>query len=321
MQRRLFFIFILSLVLLSACRKDTLHWQVAQRLESHTTNRLNKILFVNDTLGFVIGGARFDYSDLLTTTDGGHTFQARTFPEAPKGLYSITQAPNGDLYTIAFDGKLLHSTDLGANWHFRQIDYQPFKSIVVNRAGNLLISGGISFEIGFMYRYNAIGDLLGFDTSNYEVNDVVLLPDRTGYMCGYGVMARTTDDGATWQFQDIREDNFNALDVHSTNEVWTCGWNGSIYHTIDGGRSWVRKRNGNDLTKPRYHLYDILFTDAQNGYAVGENGLVIYSDDGGDHWMEMDRFTGDALYSVALCPDKSLLICGENGVLYRLQKK
>lgn len=210
---------------------------------------------------------------------------------------------------------------MGANWHFRQIDYQPFKSIVVNRAGNLLISGGISFEIGFMYRYNATGDQLGFDTTNYEVNDMVLLPDRTGYMCGYGVMARTVDDGATWQLQDIREDNFNALDVHSTNEVWTCGWNGSIYHTIDAGRSWVRKRNGNDLTKPRYHLYDILFTDAQNGYAVGENGLVIYSDDGGDHWMEMDRFTGEALYSVALCPDKSLLICGEKGVLYRLQKK
>lgn len=104
MQRRLFFISICSLLLLSSCKKDILHWQVAQRLESHTTNRLNKILFVNDTLGFVIGGARFDYSDMLTTVDGGHTFQARTFTEAPKGLYSITQAPNGDLYTIAFDG-------------------------------------------------------------------------------------------------------------------------------------------------------------------------------------------------------------------------
>lgn len=304
-----------------SCKKDLLHWQSVQKLESGTTHRLCNMLFVNDTLGFVTGGERFFDADILTTRDGGKTFTYRTFPEAGKTLFGITKAPNGTLYVIGFDGKLMVSKDNGNTWVYHQVDYCPYKSVAVDKEGHLLIVGGISFDQGYIFRAYEDGGRITWDTTYYELNKVVLLPDGTGFMCGYGIVLHTTDDGKTWQIQSPENDNFSSMDVRSPNEVWMCGYNGSIYHTRSAGRDWDKKRNGNDFTKPRYHLRDILFTDDMNGYAVGENGAVIYTDDGGDHWMEFDRFTTQHLNKITLCPNGSLLVCGDGGALYRVIKK
>jgi photosystem II stability/assembly factor-like uncharacterized protein len=78
-------------------------------------------------------------------------------------------------------------------------------------------------------------------------------------------------------------------------------------------------RNGNDLTRPHYSLHDILFTNRYRGFAVGEGGALIYTDDGGHHWMEYERFTDVTLRSMYLAKDGSLLICGDNGSLYRVR--
>lgn len=322
MRCRIPVLLLLLTIACCSCKKDRLHWQSVEKIESGSDRRLCNILFVNDSIGFVVGGERFTYADILTTHDGGKTFSFKTYPEAGKTLFGITKAPNGTVYAVGFDGKFFHTSDNGVTWHFRQLDfYDPYKAVAASGNGELTLVSGISFERGFTLRTRENGDVIERDTPTYELNDIVLLPDGTGFTCGYGYMGRTTDHGLTWQQQSPVKDNFKALDVHSSQEAWTCGYNGSIYHTIDGGRNWVRKRNGNDLTKPRYHLQDILFTDAVNGYAVGEDGVVIYSDDGGDHWMEFDRFTSRHLNRIALCPDGNLLVCGDGGTLYRLLKK
>jgi photosystem II stability/assembly factor-like uncharacterized protein len=80
-------------------------------------------------------------------------------------------------------------------------------------------------------------------------------------------------------------------------------------------------RTGSNLSLPNYQLWDLLFVSAQKGYAVGEKGLVIYTDDGGEHWMEFAPFTRNNLRFISLCPDGKLLVGGENGCLYRLEPK
>ena len=71
----------------------------------------------------------------------------------------------------------------------------------------------------------------------------------------------------------------------------------------------------------RYFLQDILFVNDQEGYAVGEGGLVIYTPDGGNHWEEFDRFTSATLLAITACPNGDLLVCGDGGVVYRLLKQ
>ena len=57
------------------------------------------------------------------------------------------------------------------------------------------------------------------------------------------------------------------------------GSGGTIYRTINGGRTWHQQDSSvsNDLL-------DVKFLDAVEGWAVGAEGTVIYTQDGGLHW-------------------------------------
>jgi photosystem II stability/assembly factor-like uncharacterized protein len=62
-------------------------------------------------------------------------------------------------------------------------------------------------------------------------------------------------------------------------EGWTCGRWGTILHTTDGGKTWIRQNSSTDFT-----LASIYFVDSQNGWAVGDEGTIIHTTDGGKTW-------------------------------------
>ena len=180
------------------------------------------------------------------------------------------------------------------------------------------IVGGVSFERGDAMRVDTAGNVLAYDSLGYELNDVFLLANGTGWRCGYGAMQRTEDGGKTWEWEDLRNDNYTSLDVHDAQTAYACGAEGSICATHDG-RKWETLRNGNDLTHPKYRLQDLLFTDDQHGYAVGEQGVVIYTDDAGQHWSELKRFTDANLHGIARAPNGAFFVCGEGGELWEIR--
>jgi photosystem II stability/assembly factor-like uncharacterized protein len=306
----------------TSCRKDLLHWQYVQKLETHsTTDRLYKILFINDSVGYVVGGERFYKSTILSTGDGGKTWTYQNIDEAGKALFSITQSPSGSLYAIGFDGKVLKSDNEGKDWEFHQVWYAPYKDIAFTSSNRAILVGGISFRQGIMTFIDSAASASPFDSTGYEMNDIEMVDGSTGYVGCHGVVLKTRDSGYTWQMQNIQDDNFKAVHAHGYNVAWACGYNGSIFYTADGGTNWERLRNGNNISKPSYKLLDILFTNSLHGYAIGENGVFIYTDDGGHHWMELDRFTDAHLRSIVDRPDGSLMVCGDNGTLYRVIPK
>lgn len=311
---------LLILLFGASCKKDQLHWINAERIETGTTNKLNKILFVNDTLGYIVGGDRFLEADILITRDGGRTWQIVSFPDAGKELFDIAQAPSGTVYALGFEGRLLWSSNAFSTHSFKQLDYEPYKGLAFIRADRFIGIGGISFELGFIHTLDTAGEFYNRDRRQFELNSVKMLPNGIGYVSGYGVMLRTTDSAKSWSFQDLHSDNFKAIDVHGKDTVYTCGYGGSIFRTFDGGNGWDCLRNSNDISKPRYHLLDILMLDAQHGYCVGESGVVIYTDDGGDHWSEVDKFTSEDLNNIVSLPSGALMVCGNGGVLYRLYR-
>ena len=295
-----------------------LSFQNVQKLNSSTdSDRLNKILFIDNSTGFVVGGERFTNSVILTTHDGGYTWQKTSFRQADKGLYDIVLSPAGTLYTCGFDGKLLRSYDKGNTWAYTQMYFQAFTGIAFTDASHAIVVGGVSFDEGAFQRIDSAGNVTGWDSLGYQLNKITMTSGGTGYMCGYGAMEKTTDSGKTWAFQNVLGDDFTCMDIHG-DEIWMCGYNGGIYYTSDGGSNWTRYRNGNDIVLPRYRLLAILFTDDLNGWAAGEDGKVIHSTDGGKQWAEYTQFTTNSLRSIALCPNGDLLIAGDGGSLYRI---
>jgi photosystem II stability/assembly factor-like uncharacterized protein len=310
---------MLLMFLFASCKKEKLEWQAVEKLESHTTDRLNSILFVNDTLGYAVGGERFHRATILITRNGGATWTKKDFPEAGKGLYGLTQKYTGETVAIGFEGKTLTTGD-GENWTFNTLNsWEPYKDLEFIEPATGIGIVGISFNYGAMAYFDEKYAIYRYDTFEYELNDIEMLNNRVGYISGYGVVMKTTDGAVKWHLQEINNDNFTAIHAFSENELWVCGYNGSVCHTTDGGASWHRLRSGNDIKKARYRLLDIVFKDQFSGWAVGEEGVVIHTTDGGKKWELYKKFTDQTLRSIVLAPGGYLMVAGDGGSLYRLK--
>lgn len=86
------------------------------------------------------------------------------------------------------------------------------------------------------------------------------------------------------------------LSVHFSNETdgWACGRWGTVLHTADRGKTWLRQTSGVHIT-----LTSIFFADSQNGWAVGDGGTIIHTDDGGNTWRK--QTSSVSFYLMGVC--------------------
>lgn len=147
--------------------------------------------------------------------------------------------------------------------------------------------------------------------SDADLNAVYFLDERTGWAVGGGgVILRTVDSGATWEqalagdgdLQDVIFTDAQSGWVTSTKPIqfdeWSgeeLDWQAAIWHTTDGGATWVQQAVPQDASLIR----GIDFTDGQTGWAAGSKrvaadpyrpehaGVVYHTADGGATWSEV----------------------------------
>lgn len=318
MSRLLSVFFLFVIIFFNSCKKDLLHWQKVQQLNSNTTATLNNVRFMGGNICIAAGGSTFYQSDIVRSTDGGYTWSAYSNTSAPKEMYGMGISPYGIIYLCGIDGDVLYSKDSGNTWKFNRIgDWLVYRGGYFPSPDTGIFVSTILQRQCTITRIDSNFKILDEKTHLFGVNNIYPAGQRTSYLIGYGTVMKTTDNGNTWNFQDVAGDNFMAMDIHGE-EIWMCGYNGSIFHTTNGGNNWQQMRNGDDVTLPRYNLLGIVFKDALNGWAVCDDGKVIRTDDAGNHWMEYDRFTTSALRSIAICPNGDLIVAGDNGNLFRI---
>ena len=231
----------------------------------------------------------------------------------------MIRSATGVLYVTGFEGNYLRSYDLGQTWIHSQLRYEAYKALAFQDPKHLQFVGGISFNRGDAMFTDTAGNISAHDSLGYELNDIRIRTDGIGYRCGYGVMQYTSNSGQDWQWSDIRNDNYTAVYMLDAQTAFTCGGEGSICVTYNSGKDWITLRNGNDLTHPKYRLQNLVFLNPSKGYAIGEKGIMIYTDDGGAHWSELEHFTNDNLHGIAALKNGTLLVSGENGSLWKIQ--
>lgn len=316
MNRSLIFCWVL--LLLAGCKKDQLGIDNVYSLTSNTTDRLNKVRFITDKECFITGGELYTSTTVLHSSDGGYTWTMGSYPVPGKGLYGFAISPTGAMYACGTDGVVLHSEDTGRNWRLgRILDWKYYIAAAFPTADTGVFVSTVLQRESAIVQVDTAFNIISQDTFQLGLNNLYMVSPSTGYAIGYGAVLKTTDHRHSWHYQDVHGDNFTAMSIRS-DEVWMCGANGGVYHTTDAGANWECLRNGNSLAIPRYMLRDILFIDQANGWAVGDDGLVIYTRDGGHNWMEYERFTDNALRSMARCPNGDILIVGDVGSIYRI---
>ena len=124
--------------------------------------------------------------------------------------------------------------------------------------------------------------------TNFE--DVHFLDTQNGWAVGdSGVIAHTTNGGATWTAQSSGTQN-DLFAVHfvSASVGWVTGDNGTILETRNGGSSWIPQLSG-----VGFPLFDVYFINDSIGWAVGGasffyDTVLLRTTNGGQNWTRFD---------------------------------
>src|SRR4030095_13464114 len=60
-------------------------------------------------------------------------------------------------------------------------------------------------------------------------------------------------------------------------------------------------------------LYSVAFADDKSGYAVGEKGIILRTDDGGLKWKDQESGVSSNLFAVSAASRDDALIAGDHG--------
>jgi photosystem II stability/assembly factor-like uncharacterized protein len=267
---------------------------------------LHAVFFVDQNRGWAAGS----HGTLLSTNDGGKSWQAKPHPteDAISDIY-FNDDQNGwivcerNIYDLQSNDEprayLMKTSDGGELWkrvNLRGADVDMRLSrAIFSRGGN----GWAFGEGGAIYTTHDSGAswIKLQAPTRYLLLGGAFIDEDSGWLVGAGAtILQTSDGGETWHHASLPNTTnvrFNATSFVDARQGWAIGSGGAIYRTANGGRSWQSQTSG-----VAADLLDVKFLDALEGWAVGAEGTVLHTHDGGQHWLSERSSTPHALERV-----------------------
>ena len=212
--------------------------------------------FVNNLLGFAACGSvsSIDSGIVRRTIDGGETWTSIASVYFPNDGYdfdgiSFVDSLNG--WAVSYKGWVYNTTDGGFSWSFQD-------------------SVGLSNYFQYV-----------------PCRDIQFTTLDSGWVVGglhsEALSARTTDGGQTWVTEILSGCSIREIEMISSQVGWFAGTNYvmNIAKTTDGGNTWAEQ-----LTQAGFESISIVNDNV--GYAVGDNGRVYKTTNGGVTFIKGD---------------------------------
>ncbi|WP_089725440.1 YCF48-related protein [Candidatus Thiosymbion oneisti] len=298
-----------------------------QRMDTGSDASLYSVHFGKDgRSAWVVG----DKGTLLRTTDGGQTWQPLP-TETEALLYQIWFSQDEQRgWIVGAKGTLLRTTDGGQTW-------QPLPTGTDARLYRIQFSqdeqhGWIIGTKGTLLRTTDGGQTwqpLPTDTDAWLYRIQFSQDEQRGWIIGdKGTLLRTTDGGQIWTTVHDKGVRWNYM-AFAQDGLSGIVWRPSdktIDYTSDGGQSWNPADVSFSLPDAPPSLTDAtLFAvdmDAEGRriWAVGANGTLIVSDDGGGSWALAETGVKQDLTDIRMADNGSSgLVIGEKGVILRTE--
>ncbi len=299
--------------------------------DSGVTNTLLDVSFVNHTHGWAVG----EGGVIIATTDGGNTWTVQSSGyELTLQAVNFTDTSNG--WVVGQLGIILNTNDGGSAWTVQGKDTALGQNLIKVHFDNSSDGWIITERGSFSLRTTDGGNTWNrrFFENTLPRSDAFFLDERRGWVSfRSGAVFSTTDGGDSWELLK----GVNGVEI-GTNSVfflddrngWIAGWRGKskgvsggvefvkyltdgmVARTTDGGSAWIR----HDSDTGRF-LWDVVFFDAMEGWAVGSFGTTMRSMDGGVTWESRPTETDSHLRSLSFPDRNNGWAVGDGGAVLR----
>jgi photosystem II stability/assembly factor-like uncharacterized protein len=252
------------------------------------TYPINKISFINDTVGFMCGGIPSNNgftntAIFLKTNDGGSSWNSQSFDiNNFTSLYFVNENIG---YLITEWRYYYKTTDSGDNWELNQIieDGGYINDVYFTNENNgWIIGGGGGWGARIHSTTNAGLDWqtkVEWGSGHYSAfNDFEYINSNSGYLVGYlGEIRKTTDFGNNWILITRGFSSSAPPFFLNSNIGWAANPN-TIYYTTNRGFSWNSVPNTSGVV-------NFKFINENFGYGLILNSIATTAD-GGQNWNQ-----------------------------------
>lgn len=281
---------IMLAVSLSVSALTQAQWQDPLESPALATDRAHKSLLLDITrIGsrLVAVGA---HGHIVYSDDSGKSWtQARTPSSVTLTSVYFPSATSG--WAAGHDGLILHSNDAGETW------VKQFDGYLANRAIVKGARASKELAITELDRAKNSGDSTAIDNADMHLENTTYALEDAQY---------DKESGSTKPFLDIW--------FYDAKIGFAVGAYGMAFHTRDGGKSWLdwsAHLENND----RLHINGLTMVGPRSLMLVGEQGLILRSDDMGENWRALPSPYEGSLFGIMAKAD-NVLVFGLRGNLY-----
>lgn len=252
-------------------------------------SEFNNLTFIDNNKGVVIS----NQNDIFRTTDGGNSW-SKVLDLASGKLSCIHHSGDENLFAGGSEGKILKSSNGGANWQEISLLGSSLivSSITENTSGHLFLTAKTS-SLGSIYKSTngGIDWIPILASSDKSYNSITFINNAIGIAVGSsGVVLRTSDGGNTWTETLLGSESLSKV-MHIGNSIYAIGLNGSIFKSTNQGMTWNKHESNTNIelkaasfTTSSSFKNDLFIesTISEIGWIVGENGIILKTEDGGE---------------------------------------
>ena len=286
---------------------DGRNWQ--QLSSSLISGNASDIQFLNNLEGWCGGEGGI----VLTTADGGSNWRGLE-TGLVSTLFAVCFRDRNTGWVAGQNSRELFTGDAGRSWQEVDIAAGDVSCITFSGDTGYAVHGrsvAVSLDGGETWRSRQIvaDDQDGIVAISVPEPAVAYAASPTDSL------RRTLDAGETWEALATPFIGCLGVSFPDTDYGWVVGvspgeWH-RVFYTEDGGRIW------RSSLPVDFIALGIEFIDREHGWIRGLDGELLFSDDGGRNWRDMELRVARSLQGLAAAAPDRVWICGDGGLIAR----